>query len=127
MKIHVNETFLHFLSGSLYNNDVLMSSESPNLLNQEIFDSNAMENFPGNLAINSDSLDNYSVPQMESFEELLMEPDIFGGTEQSGEKEKKKRGRPRKNERNSDSSTKRSKNCFIFYSNINKLFSFILS
>ena len=116
---------------SLYYHDVLMSSESPKLLNEEKVEEESntmMELFPGNLAINLNLLDYYSDPQLELFGGLLMEPDFYAGTEQSGEKEKKKRGRPRKNERNSPvSNQKRSKNCFIFYSNINKLFSFILS
>ena len=115
---------------SLYYNDVLLSSESPNLLNEEIFEveSDTMDSIPGNLAINLDPLDNYSEQELELFGELLMEPDFFVRAEQSREKEEKNRGGPRKNERNSpDSNQKQSKNCFIFYFNVSNLFSFILS
>ncbi len=106
-----------------------MSSDSFNLLNEEKSkdESDTIELFPGNSAINLDSLDYHSEAQMDLVGGLSMKTNFFDRTEQFGEKEKKKRGRPRKNERNSpDSSQKRSKNCFMFYFNISKLFSFIL-
>ncbi len=89
---------------------------------------NQLEFFPGSLDMFSQVFRNNSVSQIKSFEEVLMRSNPFVESTKPVAKKKRKRGRPRKNERNYPvSNQKQGKNCFISYFNVSKLFLLILS